>query len=147
MKHAIQSIGRWSITYFYWAFLTKSLIASEPAALVGGNENITWMFDPSAMLPSFFLHLTSYAILAGLLVWCIHTFQWDRIGLWLGLAVLHAIGFEYLQYYIPKRWPYWLDALANCMGIFLVLAVITAFYQRKLNQKIRVETPLRRTGT
>ena len=118
------------LTLSYWFFLSWELLVSNPLEVIFQVPERTPQWDLSSEPISFSLHITSYFILGLLLLWRSSHQKKLLIALY-SLAFLHAGLFEWLQTYVPQRWPNLWDFVANTLGLLLGLGL---FY---LTQKYR----------
>jgi VanZ family protein len=101
-------------TIAYWLVLTYLVAAPDPLWFLGGSEAEQ---VSSFHLASFWKHLAAYGLL-GVLVRCsVEGAPHEGRFVWLGLAVLHGLLFEGLQFWIPQRFAEWSDAAANVSGV------------------------------
>jgi len=120
LKLLNKPIFSWATVFCYWALLTWLLVVSDPwAFLFAGVEVGAEGWQTSSEGVSILLHLVSYGILAGLLAWACNQGCGSWLYLWLGLAMTHALATEWLQHFVPGRWPNVVDALANEAGILI----------------------------
>ena len=98
--------------------LTYSLLASDPTGLLRliPSETGRSLYHT---LPDKVLHFGAYTFFAFVLVWYGASSAWGVIGLLVGLALVHAMGTEYLQRFVPERTSDFGDLLADFLGVGL----------------------------
>jgi VanZ family protein len=94
---------------------TAALLRPEPSEFEAAT-----LPEPAAPFASKFLHVGAYAFLTVLSLWQLASPR-GRAGLVVFLAV-HAVATEYLQQFVPPRWPSWADVGFNFIGILAGLA-------------------------
>lgn len=106
----------------YWAFLTKSLLMTCPWELFSEKLALNPPLDLSFEPTSWLAHIGAYGLL-GLLI---QETTSHRLKLQKGLlilAVCHGGACEYLQSFIPNRWPNGWDMFSNCLGLVMSLGL------------------------
>lgn len=100
----------------YWVVLTKSLLIANPWTLVSDSLAATPPLDLSFEPVSWLVHFTAYSTL-GILIRLALKPQSKFLGLVFCLALFHSGLCEYLQGFIPGRWPNLWDLASNAFGL------------------------------
>jgi len=102
----------------YWVFLTKSLLMTAPWELfsrrIAANPPMDLAYEPNSWLA----HMSAYGLLGFFILETAPAKSRMRWGLLL-LALIHSGACEYLQKFIPGRWPNGWDIAANSLGLML----------------------------
>lgn len=113
----IDNALRWFVLFSYWTILTHVLLSTLPWESVGADHVLGKAPDFSAPLPSILTHWAAYFVLGCLIaIACRRTRT--RVALIFFLAgALHGGVTEWLQQWVPNRWPNPVDFLCNLAGI------------------------------
>lgn len=119
---------------FYWCTLTRSLLLQSPWTLfsrkLAQNPPLDLSFEPY----SWVTHFLAYGVLLFLIQAATAKRSRLRYFLFL-LAFLHGGICEYLQGFIPGRWPSLGDMIANSLGLVLSYAFLNAKLLRLLRSE------------
>ncbi len=106
----------------YWIFLTRSLLMTCPWELISENLALHPPIDLSFEPTSWLAHISAYGLL-GLLIQEATAHQPKLKRSLLILALIHSGACEYLQGFIPGRWPNGWDMFSNMIGLFMSLSL------------------------
>ena len=110
----------YALTAWYWYYLTRLLLVSDPWALMGGYSFTGHAGpDTSATLPSLGIHFACYFIGSALLLLSLSDKSRSAQVMAIGLILAHAAGGEWLQQWVPHRFPATLDLIADALGLCL----------------------------
>jgi VanZ family protein len=128
MTKIIESVRlslRWTAVATYTLLLTFELLTSNPwTVLFPTSVSEHPPVDVSSDLMSFFLHSGTFLGLGLLLQWALAGKSRTQVLLALSWAIAHGGVCEYLQKFVPERWPSWDDALCNAFGITLSYVIV-----------------------
>jgi VanZ family protein len=121
----LQKALRWSLfglTLAVWTGVLLSPKAPLAVAVVVHDSTAKFWVAKTA-------HVCGYAVLS-ILVGCLPVGRRQRIGWWLFLVV-HGGLTEYLQQFVPGRYPALRDVVLDTVGIMLGLAALWAWRRRR----------------
>jgi len=129
------------IKYFalsaYLIFLTRSLLMTCPWELISANLALNPPIDLSFEPTSWLAHISAYAFL-GLLIQQASAQQKTIQRVLFIFALIHSGVCEYLQGFIPGRWPNGWDVFSNTMGLFMSLSLHKVLETRSWNPLLRI---------
>jgi len=118
----LKSFSKYFLLASYWAFLTKSLLMTQPweifSSRLAENPPIDLSFEPF----SWIAHLSAYGILGALINGASGKRHKIHRVLFV-LAFLHSGLCEYLQGMVPNRWPNLWDVFSNTFGLMSAYAL------------------------
>lgn len=118
----MKSFLKFLILASYWAFLTQSLLMTQPWELFSKNLAEDPPIDLSFEPTSWIAHISAYALLGVLILWTSSKKPKWNLFLFL-LAFAHSGACEYLQGMIPNRWPNLWDVFSNTLGLMFALVL------------------------
>lgn len=125
----MKPLFKYLVLILYWAFLTKSLLMTQPWELFSSKLADHPPFDLSFEPNSWMAHIGAYAVLGGLIQWASADHSRWRLVLFC-LAFAHSGLCEYLQGMIPNRWPNLWDVFSNTLGLTSAFALHKTLMKR-----------------
>jgi VanZ family protein len=114
----------------YTAFLTYLLLAPDPWRIFGhlASEEV----DLPPMLSDYVIHGITYCGLSAIWIWAARPTSLRGAAGWVVAAIGHGIALEFLQGFVPSRYPDLLDGFADAIGALIGGCIIVALQFRNL---------------
>lgn len=136
-KHLGAMHTRRTLLVIYWVWLTIELLLSDPWTLFGEKVASQPPLDVHTSSMSMLIHWGTFAVLASLIMWVFENSSDKRRRAWLAVAIAYGWLTEFLQQWIPHRWPGLGDAAADTLGIFIGAFLFLKFRPIFWNSKLR----------
>lgn len=131
---------RWLCALTYCGLLTYLLLSPDPWKAAHAEPLLGPAPDPSDFKTSTALHVTAYFIMGFLWVWALRGSRRALALFLLIFGIIHGIGTEMLQSFVPNRWPSFLDATANIFGFLIGWWGTRKFFSMRWVQRLTDES-------